>query len=89
MKCTRSSAERVRASIALREFQTPSGETVKVTVSMGLVASRINQPMDLSSMLSAVDHCLYQAKRSGRNRLVVGPPAYAEPSLSVETTLDF
>jgi len=48
------------------------GLTHQVTVSLG-VAETASDIEDLSSLLSRADAALYQAKRDGRNRVVIAP----------------
>jgi two-component system cell cycle response regulator len=62
-------AERIRQSIAAREFlQGTSFPQVKVTVSIGVAVGPENgsQPEEL---IGAADALLYKAKRSGKNRI--------------------
>jgi diguanylate cyclase (GGDEF)-like protein len=57
-------AERLR-----RAVETTNPGDVAVTMSFGVAASA-GDDLDTSTVLSAADHCLYQAKRDGRNRVV-------------------
>lgn len=62
-------AERIRGAIAGRVFEIDS-RPLRVTVSIGLAfshAARIRQP---AGLIAAADQGLYQAKRSGRDRVV-------------------
>ena len=65
-------AERLRAAVAATDFvggeQQPGG---RVTISLGLAMA--NQP-DPEQLAGEADAALYQAKRAGRNRLVVHLP---------------
>jgi diguanylate cyclase (GGDEF)-like protein len=61
-------AERVRRIIADQPIATDAGE-VPVTVSVGVASSRPGCE-DLQSLLKVADAALYEAKRTGRNRVV-------------------
>jgi len=63
-------AERLRAAIGDRPIETDAGP-LTVTVSVG-VASR-DTDMSVAELLGRADRALYQAKDSGRNRVVVAP----------------
>jgi diguanylate cyclase (GGDEF)-like protein len=68
-------AERIRTSIASRNFQAHSGLQINVTISIGLAmlpahcASETVQNQ-ASQLVAAADKALYQAKHTGRNRVV-------------------
>lgn len=47
------------------------GEQLKVSVSMGLLAHQSKQNEDMETLMQRLDKALYEAKQSGRNRLVV------------------
>lgn len=62
-------AERFRQRFAAHDIRLPDGNLVRVTISIGLAdASRSS----LEKALGYADEALYQAKREGRNRVVVG-----------------
>ena len=64
-------AERLRLAIASGNFLPDSDPPLKVTISMSL--SHIQpQDQDIESVLRRADDALYQAKRNGRNCLVLG-----------------
>lgn len=63
-------AERIRHEIENQPFSTgPSSELLPVTVSIG-VSSLIPGTDSVESLMSRTDAALYDAKRSGRNRVV-------------------
>jgi diguanylate cyclase (GGDEF)-like protein len=65
-------AERVRSAVAgLREPHAASGHGI-VTISLGLVAVVPGADSDPADFLKAADDALYEAKRGGRNRVVLG-----------------
>lgn len=41
---------------------------IKITVSIGLVVTQINAPVDLNTLINASDNALYESKNSGRNK---------------------
>ncbi len=63
-------AERLRLEIAAAEIGV-HGRTLKVTISAG-VASYPDHAERLRDVLNTADAALYEAKRSGRNRVVAG-----------------
>ncbi len=62
-------AERLRQNIEQAEIKTDEGETISVTVSIGVVSSEKTASLEL--LLRQVDDAMYLAKRSGRNRVAV------------------
>ena len=75
-------AERIRARIAAKSVVLPSGESIGVTVSIGLAmladnaAASPSEPVELATkmlaaeMVAAADQAMYAAKQQGRNRVV-------------------
>lgn len=61
-------AERLRARIEQARFRYGSTE-IAVTVSIGLAEA--DQAADIAEVLKAADEALYEAKRGGRNRVVI------------------
>ncbi|HQT27292.1 MAG TPA: sensor domain-containing diguanylate cyclase, partial [Burkholderiales bacterium] len=61
-------AERLRQSVASAEMQTEEGSSFSFTASIG-VATLSPEQDDLDSLLGSADQALYEAKRSGRNRV--------------------
>jgi diguanylate cyclase (GGDEF)-like protein len=63
-------AERVRKAVAERKFSF-GGKEIPVTVSLGVVAIPESGITEHNAFLAAADKALYEAKRSGRNRVCV------------------
>ena len=61
-------AERLRLDVAQLSFNMPGGESIHITISLG-VAERTEQDTNLSGLLRRADMVLYQAKQNGRNRV--------------------
>lgn len=74
-------SDRLRKSIEELQLETHRGE-LRVTVSVGVAVADANV-RDLPSLINKADMALYEAKRAGRNRVVVadqGEPDQAERS---------
>lgn len=64
-------ADRLRRSIEELRFDTHRGE-LRVTASIGVAVNHNGEPIpDLASLINKADMGLYEAKRAGRNRVVV------------------
>ncbi|MFN7901938.1 MAG: PleD family two-component system response regulator [Holosporales bacterium] len=78
-------AERLRRAVESAPFILPSGEEIKITISVGVACTRDIKGINKTTLLKVADQALYKAKRSGRNRVVVGsfdppaPPALTNP----------
>jgi diguanylate cyclase (GGDEF)-like protein len=70
-----SAAERIRTAVA-SEPVTVDGKSIPITVSIGVAVASAPHPGRVDVLLKAVDEALYQAKESGRNRVVVAPDIY-------------
>jgi diguanylate cyclase (GGDEF)-like protein len=64
-------AERIRQAIAAAPLLQVGQEPLTVTLSTGLVSHKRGVDQNLAALLSRGDNALYQAKHSGRNRVVV------------------
>lgn len=80
-------AERIRQRIEAMEIVTLSGHVRHVTVSSG-VAIFPKTSRDAAGLLRAADKALYQAKRNGRNRVVLFEGALDEPRVTSTVDLD-
>jgi two-component system cell cycle response regulator len=61
-------AERLRAAVEAQPFDSPTDRPFKLTVSIGIACTE-DQSTTPDALLHAADLALYQAKRSGRNRI--------------------
>ena len=62
-------AERVRRKLVRKKFLSSDGERIRVTASFGVAA--FPQAASQDQLVAASDGALYEAKRSGKNRVVV------------------
>ena len=79
---SRQIAERIRRSIEDAQIEAPSGQLIKVTLSIGLSmlpAAPTSAPQSTlaEGLVAAADQALYQAKNGGRNRVVCAGNASA------------
>jgi diguanylate cyclase (GGDEF)-like protein len=65
-------AESLREAVAVLEVRVVDGEPVRVTASFGVAA--YPQTHSADELMTAADRALYQAKREGKNRVIVGSP---------------
>lgn len=63
-------AENIRKEIEALEFKTPKDEIIKFTISIGVAQLKSDDP-DLETILHRADLALYEAKKEGRNRVVL------------------
>jgi two-component system, cell cycle response regulator len=66
-------AERVRQAVASHTFSTDA-RVIPVAVSAGVASIPDSHIADAQSLIAAADHALYEAKRTGRNRVCVWQP---------------
>src|SRR5579859_4198481 len=64
--------ERIRQGISELAIPRDGGAAMRVTISIGVAVPR-QARRTLDDLLAAADHALYQAKRSGRDRVVIYP----------------
>lgn len=62
-------AERIRIAIEQEQIETETG-TIQITVSLGVATTIENLIMSTETLIDAADKALYQAKESGRNRVI-------------------
>lgn len=70
-------AERIREQIAELGLPNVGAPEGKFTVSIGVAVVLPNQTMAPPALIAAADKALYEAKRSGRNRVAAAPSAAA------------
>lgn len=79
-------AERIRSRIAAEPIQMVDGDgELKITASLG-VATSPGPSVDVQELIAAADAALYEAKRSGKNRVVVADLAPVAPSVAGSVT---
>jgi two-component system cell cycle response regulator len=67
----RSGAERIRRAVEGLELFDDKGGPVSVRVSIGIACLEVNDTAEI--LIDRADHAMYQAKSTGRNRVVVAP----------------
>lgn len=65
-------AESVRTAIAAARIDLSDGQTISVTVSIG-IGSLAGEVASITDMLRSADEALYRAKETGRNRVILNP----------------
>ena len=73
-------AQHLRLSVGMIEHpELPAGECV--TASLGL--ARLSPAESFSMTMRKADQCMYEAKESGRNRVVFAPDDAVRPALQL------
>jgi diguanylate cyclase (GGDEF)-like protein len=70
----RRAAERIRKTIEKMDLITDEGDSVRITISIGLVEAHLNE-ITVDQALIKADQALYRAKKLGRNRVETWDPA--------------
>ena len=73
-------SERIRSAVEAYEFKLSETERINITVSIG-IASLPETAKDQAMLLQLADQALYQAKRGGRNRIVVAARQMTKESI--------
>ena len=77
-------AERIRLCVEALQYKYEPNDSSVVTVSIGVcTATSTNIPSELYRLIDAADELLYQAKHSGRNKVITG--YFQEPSKQTAT----
>ncbi len=63
-------AERLRKEVELTVFDDGEGNTINLTVSIGINSESLDDPT-FESALQNADTAMYQAKQEGRNQIAV------------------
>jgi len=61
--------ERLRKMVEQRPYMTEDGETIRITVSVGVAQARA--PYEKKDLISHADQALYRAKETGRNKVIL------------------
>lgn len=80
------SAERVRRRISDEEILC-YGLKLKTTISIGVTATQAASPKDLDVLIRTADEALYEAKRKGRNCVVLKDPVLSPNVIPVSADL--
>jgi diguanylate cyclase (GGDEF)-like protein len=70
-------AERLRGDVEALEIRTAEGDSISVTISLGLASQNEAYP-SAGAMVAAADGALYEAKAGGRNRVMAAEPPRSE-----------
>jgi len=64
-------AQKIRHAVELAEVSVDKETVVKVTVSIGIAACDCHNDIDIDDLVHRVDVAMYDAKRSGRNKVIL------------------
>jgi diguanylate cyclase (GGDEF)-like protein len=67
----RIAGERIRGAVEKMAVLDEKGRRVPVTISIGIACLEVNDKVEV--LVERADHAMYEAKASGRNRVVVAP----------------
>jgi len=70
-------AERLRKAVQDHPLSLPDGSTLQVTISIGLAGATLSMA-SFEVLLKRADEALYEAKRTGRNKVVTAPQILSE-----------
>lgn len=65
----KNTAERLRAKVMAHNFIIDAGESISITISIGVASVEPEQKGDVATLVSEADTALYYAKEHGRNRV--------------------
>jgi diguanylate cyclase (GGDEF)-like protein len=79
----RAVAERIRSRVEQHPFELPGGKILRCTISLGGATNKeTGEFAHQDALLHAADECVYAAKRSGRNRVVIQGDAACKLSVA-------
>lgn len=77
-------AERIRATCAAMEVKTGTGESVRLTVSIGAAEIDVSSEA-VEAALGRADRALYEAKHAGRNRVSIDFPVHGASGIGYQS----